>query len=64
MKKALAITPGNRHECMSEFLHDLQHPNPKLVPVPNLPLAERNPLVFWKLVALFFLIAWIVTLLI
>lgn len=50
LKKATSIAPQMRYEALSEFMHDLTVPNPKfLQPVEQLPLMERNPLRFWKL---------------
>lgn len=63
LRKALSIRPESRHESMSEFVSFLEHPDPDLVTAASLPLARRHPLLFWKLVALFFFVAWIVTLL-
>ena len=37
-----------RHEEVSELLDDLRNPNPGFLNQGKRPLAERNPLVFWK----------------
>lgn len=63
LQKSLRILPSGRHPSMSEFLHDLEHPNPKLVPNQPLPLAERNPVLVWQMIALGLLIALICALL-
>ena len=62
LRKALSILPDSRHESMSEFLHHLSHPDPKLTTTAPLPLAQRNPLLFWKILTLVFFLAWIATL--
>jgi hypothetical protein len=48
LKKALALRPESRYQTLSEFLHDLKHPNPEFIEARNLPLIERDPLLFWK----------------
>ncbi len=48
ISKALAINPERRYEDLSEFIHDLHHPNPLFLTSPNLPLIQRNPLAFWQ----------------
>ena len=54
LKKAVNPDPFKRYSELSEFVHDLQHPNKAFDPA-TVPLIERNPLVFWK--ALSFLLA-------
>ncbi len=61
LRKALSIPIESRHEVMSEFLHNLRHPDPAFLTTEPLPFAHRNPLLFWKFVALFALLGWIVT---
>ena len=57
LKKATAINPQHRYETLSEFLYDLQHPNPIfLKPEAFVPVVQRNPLLFWKSVSLFLLV--------
>jgi serine/threonine protein phosphatase PrpC/predicted Ser/Thr protein kinase len=46
--KAVHPNPLKRHEALSEFTFDLRHPNPTLLNAARLPLAERNPVLFWK----------------
>ena len=48
LRKAVHPEPSRRYEELSEFLHDLRHPNPRLLDTNSAPLMERNPLVFWK----------------
>lgn len=66
LQKALAIDPERRYQRLSEFIHDLSHPNPELLRDRPPPLLERNPLAFWKWAAwllglanLGWLIAWL-----
>ncbi len=48
LKKAVHIDPRRRYQHLSEFTHDLNHPNPELVKESEAPLIERNPVAFWK----------------
>jgi hypothetical protein len=63
LKKALSIRPDHRYHSLSEFLHDLNHPNPALLSrrVAQ-PLSERNPVLLWQLIALALLVALICSL--
>jgi len=55
LAKAVHPEPGKRYEELSEFIHDLRHPNNALLGKGPPPLIERNPLIFWQ--ALSFLLA-------
>lgn len=48
LKKALEVDPYNRYEELSEFMHDLRHPNQAFLNKTRPPLLERNPLLLWK----------------
>ncbi len=49
LKKATSITPGLRYEELSEFLYDLNTPNPIFMRTEDsIPLLQRNPLRFWQ----------------
>ncbi len=49
LRKATAINPQLRYDALSEFLYDLSTPNPQFLgSEEQLPLAQRNPLAFWK----------------
>ena len=61
IKKALAIRPESRQESMSEFIHNLRTPDPEFLSIEPLPFAERNPLLFWKIIAISSLVGWICT---
>ena len=52
LEKALQPDPFRRFEDAAEFIHALSNPPPGFHGRRTLPLAERNPLLFWKLVAL------------
>lgn len=48
ISKSLSINPERRYSELSEFIHDLSHPNPLFLTRTNLPLIQRNPLAFWQ----------------
>ena len=48
IRKAVHPDPCKRYGELSEFVHDLQHPNPAFLRKTRPPLMERNPVVFWK----------------
>jgi serine/threonine protein phosphatase PrpC/predicted Ser/Thr protein kinase len=48
LKRAVHPDPAKRHESLSEFIFDLRNPNARYLARAT-PLAERNPLLFWKL---------------
>ena len=52
LRKACAINADNRYEALSELLMDLERPNPGLTPNQRLPWIERDPVKFWKWLAL------------
>ena len=56
IKKAVQINPEKRYEKLSEFESDLRKPNPEFLKEEQLPLMERNPLGFWKGLALMLLV--------
>jgi len=51
LEKAVAIDRRRRYAVLSEFTHDLAHPNPAFVMKGTEPLIERNPLLVWKGIA-------------
>lgn len=63
IRKAVAINPKSRYESYSEFEYDLEHPNPKFLPENAGPFVERNPVLFWKLIAGVAVVAEVATLL-
>ncbi|MEN8133419.1 MAG: bifunctional protein-serine/threonine kinase/phosphatase [Pseudomonadota bacterium] len=57
LAKAVNPDPRRRYQALSEFQHDLKHPNPAFADTARLPLMERNPLAFWRgLAGLLFII--------
>ena len=52
LQKAVEIERGRRYAVLSEFMHDLSHPNPEFTTRSMEPLIERNPLLVWKGIAL------------
>lgn len=53
LKQATSINPLERYDEISEFIHDLSTPNPLFLKEGErgMPLIERNPLIFWKILA-------------
>jgi serine/threonine protein phosphatase PrpC len=52
IKKAVQPAPDKRYAEISEFMYDLRHPNPKFLQKTQPPIIERNPVLFWKSLAL------------
>ncbi|HHH38519.1 MAG TPA: bifunctional protein-serine/threonine kinase/phosphatase, partial [Sedimenticola sp.] len=55
LEKALQPRPAKRYDLLSEFLHDLSHPNSAFLEKSSQPLIERNPVAFWRGLALLLL---------
>lgn len=52
LKKATSISPKGRYDELSEFLYDLSTPNKLfLTSAQNIPVIERNPMLFWKTIS-------------
>lgn len=51
VKKGLRFDPSRRYCDVSEFLHELQHPNAKYKKNQEIVLLDHNPLLFWKVVS-------------
>ncbi len=52
LKKATSMAVQTRYDELSEFLYDLNHPNPHFLSGHSqVPLMDRNPLIFWKLLS-------------
>lgn len=62
IKKALSFSPELRYQDVSEFLHDLQNPNTEFSRQASLPLAQRNPLRFWQIIAALLVVTQVITL--
>jgi serine/threonine protein phosphatase PrpC len=53
VRKAVQPNPARRYSLLSEFVTDLSKPNNELISSNNAePLMERNPVMFWKMMAL------------
>lgn len=52
LKKALHPSPHHRYPALSEFIFELRSPSAELLKRAQLPLLERDPVLFWKGVAL------------
>ena len=65
LRKAVHPDPHQRYEELSEFVFDLRHPNKTFLKTSPVPLIERDPLVFWKVLSavLFFFVLVCVALL-
>ncbi len=48
LRKAAHLEPKRRYSELSEFIHDLRHPNPAFANSALRPLLERNPVAFWR----------------
>jgi len=51
LKKSVHPDPFKRYESLSEFTADLRTPNKGTMPQSNVPLAQKNPVVFWQMIA-------------
>ena len=51
IQKAVSKNPERRYDSFSEFQHDLSNPNPEFMKA-GVPLLERNPIGFWKGIAI------------
>lgn len=52
LRKALQKRPPSRYDRLTEFMADLKRPNPALTNERAKPLLERNPVAFWRGMAL------------
>jgi len=55
LRKAVSINPERRYNLLSELVHDLSHPNPEFSREHRPPLIERNPVAFWRALAIIFM---------
>jgi len=49
--KAVNPNPKMRYELLSEFVHDLNTPNPRFLHEAKVPFIEKDPLKFWKILS-------------
>ena len=59
IEKAVNIHPNSRYHAMSEWLRDLQRPNPNWSNKEDIPLIEKHPVKFWQVLTA---ISWGITL--
>lgn len=52
LRRAVHLDPRRRYAELSEFVYDLRHPSRTFLARSRPPLIERNPVAFWKGVAL------------
>ncbi|MBL1275259.1 MAG: bifunctional protein-serine/threonine kinase/phosphatase [Ectothiorhodospiraceae bacterium] len=52
LQKAVHPEPQKRYAALSEFVHDLAHPNPDFMQEQQRPLLEKHPDEFWKYLAI------------
>jgi serine/threonine protein phosphatase PrpC/predicted Ser/Thr protein kinase len=52
LMKATHPQPSRRYEALSAFVHDLRQPGREHLQRARVPLAARNPVLFWKLLCL------------
>ena len=52
LRKAVHPNPARRYQALSQFIHDLRHPNPAFTDERRASLLERDPLLFWRLLSL------------
>lgn len=48
LHKALRVEPIKRYDELSEFIHDLRHPNKQFLSKTKPPLMQRDPVMFWQ----------------
>lgn len=51
LRKALNPNPLKRYGAISEWLHDMRHPNKAFLSETRAPLLERDPVKFWQMVS-------------
>lgn len=51
LRRALQISAELRYPSLSEFVHDLKHPNPQYLTADQRPLLERDPVRVWQLLS-------------
>ncbi|ABM02556.1 serine/threonine protein kinase [Psychromonas ingrahamii 37] len=62
LRKALNVEPLKRYEELSEFVHDLHHPNKAFISRSSRPLIERDPVMFWQGISLILLLIIVIQL--
>jgi serine/threonine protein phosphatase PrpC len=62
LRKSVHPDPGRRYAELSEFIYDLRHPNATYLSRTRAPLLERNPVAFWRGLALILAVALVLAL--
>ncbi|MFT7052855.1 MAG: serine/threonine protein phosphatase PrpC [Psychromonas sp.] len=62
LRKALNVEPLKRYAELSEFVHDLHHPNKAFISRTSRPLIERDPVMFWQGVSFILLLIIVIQL--
>jgi len=62
LRRAVHWDPNKRYAELSEFTHDLRHPNADYQSRTRAPLLERNPVAFWRGLALILAVAFVIAL--
>jgi serine/threonine protein kinase len=62
LEKAVQMSPELRYAALSEFVWDLEHPNPAFLKRSPIPLAQRHPLRFWQSVSALLLLTQLLSL--
>ncbi|MCB1771210.1 MAG: hypothetical protein KDJ31_16165 [Candidatus Competibacteraceae bacterium] len=62
LERAVRLDPKRRYVIETELIYDFRYPNPDFIERPIRPLLERNPVGFWRGVALVSLIGNLVLL--
>lgn len=57
IRRAVHPPPDKRYPALSEFIHDLHHPNRAYLDQTRRPLMERHPVAFWQGVSALLLLA-------
>ena len=58
LRNAVSLLSRRRYGVLSEFAYDLRHPNSMYLHERRLPLIERDPLRFWKGLAVLLGLGW------
>jgi len=62
LRRAVHPDPNKRYAELSEFVYDLRHPNAAYLERTRAPLLERNPVAFWRGLALILAVALVISL--
>lgn len=60
LRQALQPNPLKRYDELSEFIHDIRHPNKTFLAKTRPPLIQRDPVMFWQSVSFILVILLII----